>query len=113
MADSKLVSMKVTKAEREAEREKYTTPINEDAPSYPWGLQLNLGNAELEKLGVDLPDVDGEVVILARAKVTSRSSNQTISGKNESATLQITDLCLEDAPKGRKSTEDVLYESEG
>jgi hypothetical protein len=92
---AKLVSMKMSKKEREGE----SYPTKVDAPAYPWGLQLNLGNEEIEKLGSgNVPmDVGEEITIIAKAKVTSASMNASEGGKQRhSVTLQITDLCLEE-----------------
>src|SRR5688572_2836684 len=106
MAD-KLVSMKVDKAARE---KKYAEPtVAADSPEYPWGLQLNLGDEELEKLGVeDLPGTDVAVKVYAVATVTRISVDESDGAKRRSMTLQITDLCLEPVKK-KKSDLEILF----
>lgn len=70
---------------------------------YPWGLRLDLGNDELDKLGIKISgyDVDSVVNITAKALITSISSSQSLdSGSKKSSNnrieLQITDLAIED-----------------
>ena len=105
----KLVSMKIDKKAREKMAEPST--LLSDAPIYPYGLQLRLDEEALDKLGEDhLPEVGGTVMVLAKAKVTSVSSNESDSGKRRNVELQITDLCLEAAANDtKKSDADVLY----
>lgn len=108
---SKLVSMKIDKKARE---ERYAeTAVASEGPAYPWGLQLNLDNEALEKLGIDLPEVGKTMMIIARVDITAASSSESIEGgktrQNRSASLQITDLCLEaDAGEGGSAAE-TLY----
>jgi hypothetical protein len=107
---TKLKSMKIDPKARE---EKYEASAVVDRPMYPWGLQLNLDNETLEKLDVELPKVGKSMMIYARVDVTSVSENEhSLDGKtttNRSASLQITDLCLEaDAGEGSAVT-DRLY----
>ncbi len=104
---AKLVSMKIDRAAQEA---KYSEKsVAADAPAYPWGLTLNLDEDALEKLGIDLPDVDTKVMVIAKARVTSVSANQSTGGeKRRSLSLQIEELCLE--PGGTtKKAEAMLY----
>ncbi len=93
---SKLVSMKITKAEREKRSEPST--LASDQPVYPWGLSLSLDQEALEKLGVEASDyeVDQELTLIATVRVTSVSSNQSSEGKRGSCSLQVTEMCLED-----------------
>lgn len=106
---AKLVSMKIdAKA-----REKMTEPasVAADRPLYPWGLSITLDNDALEKLGIDVSglEVGGSKMLLANVEVTSLSSNESKDGgTNQSASLQITDCCLEELPKGKSATK-ALY----
>lgn len=103
---SKLVSMKISKAEMEKRMEPST--IATERPMYPWGLGLNLDNDTLEKLGVDdLPKVGEVYTVVAQVSVSSVSSNESEGGKNRSVSLQITDMCLEDGKA--KNVADKLY----
>lgn len=91
----KLVNMKISKAEQEKRSEPST--IATERPMYPWGLNLNLDNDTLEKLGIDgLPKVGESYAIIATASVSSVSSSESEGGAHRSLSLQITDLCLED-----------------
>lgn len=105
----KLVSMKMTKAERE---EKYSgKAIDADAPSYPYGLTVRLDNDALDRLKLKkLPEVGKSYMLIARCDVTSVSSNESEHGKNENLELQITDLAL-DLDKGDNAdAADKLYD---
>lgn len=105
MAD-KLVSMKMTKSER-AEKNTVSSDAP-DRPIYPYGLEVRLDTDALEKLDLDeLPEVGGEMTLLAKVKVTGASSSDTEYGKSRSVSLQITDLCLED---GNKDLATKLYD---
>jgi hypothetical protein len=68
-----------------------------DAPKYPWGLEINLNDDSLDKLGVKtLPAVGTEVTIVAKATVSSTSERATEeSGACASMSLQITDLQID------------------
>lgn len=91
----KLVSMKMTKAEiKERNAPMADAP---DSPRYPYGLTIRLDNDSLDKLGEDtLPAVGESVMVLAKATVSSMSSNESADGgAYRSLELQITDLCLE------------------
>lgn len=91
----KMVSMKMDPKERE---EKYTESAIADRPLYPYGLQVNLDEEAIDKLGIALPEVGKDLALMARVNVTAVSSSEnTYGGKTEkrrSVSLQITDLCL-------------------
>lgn len=104
----KLVSMKMSRSERE---EKYKpSEVSMDAPVYPYGLEVRLDNDALEKLGIELPEVGTEMLLIAKVKVTGASSNESENGKNRSVSLQITDMCLEDDAKAAKDYATKLYD---
>lgn len=93
---AKLVSMKMSKTDLAKRAEPST--IATDAPMYPWGLSVNLDDDSLEKLEIDVGDmkVGDYKVLIAKVEVTSLSSNESKGGGNQSATLQIMEMCLED-----------------
>jgi hypothetical protein len=107
---AKLVSMKMSKSERE---EQSKPMMLGDAPIYPYGLQLRLDEEALDKLGeTTLPAVGESVMVYAKAKVVSVSSNEsTDGGKRRNVELQITDLCLED-PADDSAKSAALYGKE-
>lgn len=107
----KLTNMKLDKSDRE-ETKAADMPI--DAPVYPWGLQVRLDEKAIDKLGIaKLPKVDGELMLVARVRVTGVQSNEHSTGgekthKHKSIELQITDLALDDVP-AEKSEAQTLY----
>ena len=106
MAD-KLVSMKITAAERK-KNEPSTSPVEQDQPQYPYGLQLDLEHEALKKLGVALPKVGKDFTLIANVTVTRVSSYESVGqDARGSVGLQITDMCLE-AP-GTTDAADALY----
>lgn len=108
----KLKNMKLEKSDREETKAVEAGPI--DTPAYPWGLQVRLDEKSLDKLGLDtLPKVDGELMLIAKVRVVSVSSNEhATSGdkkthKHKSVELQITDLALEDVPSGKDAATEL------
>jgi hypothetical protein len=66
-------------------------------PDFPWGLNLNLGDAELKKVNItELPQIGDEYTIVAIAKVTRVSANASEDDSNRSVEFQITDMALEE-----------------
>lgn len=102
----KLVDMKLDKKTRDT----LATPSDPgDGPAYPWGLSVTLDEEALDKLGLKLPKVGKTFLLCALVDVTSVSSNeQQDQEPRSSVTLQITDLSLEDPPKGADPA-DTLY----
>lgn len=93
-ADMKIVSMERTAAEKRSAQKRMEAVSADVGPDYPWGLCLNLGAEELDKLGIsDLPAVGDEFHIYAVAKVTSVHQSQSSDGDDcRGVTLQITDM---------------------
>lgn len=80
MAKSKLTDMRITKAERDKRKEKYSPSIagSYDGPEYPYGLTLRLENDALDKLDLDdLPPVGKSVQLVCVCEVTSVSQSST------------------------------------
>ncbi len=68
-----------------------------EMPIYPYGLCISLTHDELEKLDLDADCEIGDMVhLMAMAKVTSVSKNETTDGETCRIELQITDLSVED-----------------
>lgn len=75
-----------------------------DAPKYPWGLSICMGDEALAKLGIGLMPVGTEIMLVARATVTGTSSRQRQSGDNsQDMDVQITAMDLSPAQQ-----EDVM-----
>lgn len=98
-----MVSMERTPEEKAADREasEYPPPISA-MPDVPPGLCICLTETELEKLGFDIEDVGAEcrvgdvIHLVAFARVTSISTNDTGGGTRGRLELAITDLEIED-----------------
>lgn len=86
MHKHKLVDMKVTKAERDKNAEKYKAIGPMDVgEEYPYELRLRLGDRELEKLGIDkLPATKRKVRVMAEGVVTSTNESATSRKGDES-----------------------------
>lgn len=109
-----LKSMKFSEAELKKRTEPAESLVS-DRPVYPYGLNVRLDEDTLDKLGIDtLPKVDGDLMLWARVKVVSVSSNEHTSNdskgkhKHRMVELQITDMALDEAPK-EKDAADELY----
>jgi hypothetical protein len=85
-----LVNMKMSKEEAKEQ----SSPSTTDTPRYPYGLEINLDDDAIEKLGIgDGIEVGDEVTITAKAKVTRKSGYETLVGDSENSIgLQITDM---------------------
>lgn len=105
-----LKSMKMTKADREDQYPKASASVDE--PSYPYGLTLHLDDAVIKKLGLgDMPDAGDNIVVLAKATVSSVSENeQAGGGKRRSMSIQITDLGIGAESDAKKASEKLYGE---
>jgi hypothetical protein len=65
------------------------------APSFPWGLRLHLDETELDKLGISLPNVGEEFVVVGIGTVTSVSQNQSEDGTRKHVEVQLEKLAFE------------------
>ena len=81
-------------------REKKSTdqPVGYYKPAYPWGLDINLEDESLKKLGMDISDmkVGQKISIMAEAKVTNIS--QTVNEKGEDHRAIGLQICRMDKP---------------
>lgn len=115
---TKLVDLKITKAERKEREERYKKPMPFDGgDAYPYESRLSLNDDMLEKLGIDtLPRTGKKVKIVAECVVTATSENQTTGGyggkdnKNRSLTLQIRKLALDIDNDGAKEAIDAALD---
>ena len=90
---TKLVDMKRTKADKEAEKERWSEPYAGD--DYGYGLSITLDDSMVKKLGVGDLDAGQKVTICGECEITA-DRVETISGKKtRSITLQIQKLGLE------------------
>lgn len=110
---AKLVSMKIDRKAREKMMDAPT--LATEGPQYPWGLSLSLEQESLKKLGLSVGELEvgQEVSVIAKARVVSLSSNQSEGNdKNESASLQLTDVCVELEGADAAKALNALYEGD-
>lgn len=102
-----LVNMKRTKKDKGVITDSPVSP-NEDA--YPYGLEVNLEDESLKKLGLSsLPEAGETMTMLAQVKVSRASATDTANGgKRKSLSLQITDMALK-AKEKKKDMGKQLY----
>lgn len=91
--DMKIVSMERTETEKKA-AEKRMEAMPSAGPDYPWGLCINLGKDELDKLGIkELPEVGDEYHVYAVCGVTRVSQSASAGGEDSKGIeLQITEM---------------------
>lgn len=94
---AKMVSMKL---KGDASREQKGVPMESIKPDYPWGLCINLGAEELDKLGMTkLPEVGTEMELGIKVTVTrvaqSASTSSRGTDEHREVGLQITDIEIE------------------
>lgn len=99
----KMTDMKRTKKERK-EANKCVPYEGED---YAYGLQVRLGEEEIDKLGLSMPTTGDKFILTAVAKVSSTSTNERGGETRKSIEFQITKLAVE---KQSKSALEALNE---
>lgn len=98
----KTVSMKLSAADKKASMD--GPVINGDGADYPYGLQLRLDTAQLDKLGLKGIMVGDECVIEAKGVVTMYREEATSGSKPEcTAEIQITDLGVAESGEQKRS----------
>lgn len=108
MAEPKLVSMKLSKADQKEEM----SPISATTPQFPYGLCLRLDGDELDKLGITaLPSVGDEFRINASGCVTSVAELNRADAESRNVEIQITMLGLEN--EGQPDGDESIAEEEG
>lgn len=109
--------MKMMDMKRKAEGHDYDMPSACEVGSeakYPYGLKLNLGNQEIEKLGIDVSgmSVGDEVAIIAKATITDVSEREELmEGKPiiyRECSLQIKEMALKPEMKEYGDIKSVL-----
>jgi hypothetical protein len=99
-----LVDMKRSKPKKETGKE---MPVTTGYDRYPWGLQFHLDTEELDKLGINIKnlEIDQQVTVNAQACVTSISMSESAGDRKErkSVSLQIEKLELVGLKKSKYS----------
>jgi hypothetical protein len=102
------------KAMKGGEYDMVSCPTMGNEDEYPYGLEIRLGNEEIEKLGIDVygVSVGDEVALMAKATVKEvneremMKDGETMTDKN--CTFQITELAIHQEPEKGNSVKDVL-----
>ena len=90
-----LKDMALSKAEAKDVLTEYSTPTIGDAPKYPYGLNLDLNDDVMKKLGMTtLPGVGSEMTLTATVKVIRVSAYEEQDGAEQCMGLQITAMDL-------------------
>ena len=71
--------------------------ITENAPRYPYGLEINLNKEVLQKLGEKAEDftVGKEIYLLAKATVTGIRVSDSVGSSSKNVDLQVTAMKLQ------------------
>jgi hypothetical protein len=107
--------MPMINMQKPAEREEMPGEIEYDEPRYPYGLCINLGKDELEKLGITaLPKVGTEMMIMAKAYVKMTRAYETQGeGQDMGIELQITDMEIQGNQQQRNAEASTMLYGAG
>lgn len=96
-----LVDMKLTKAEKKANKVEVEPTTAGKGPEYPWGLTIRLEADSLRKLGVDIRKLRPrqKLSLSAEVEVERLSVSSDKDSSRREMTLQITKMDLPGAPK--------------
>jgi len=95
---SDMVSMKKTKKEKSKGGTEAAISMDEQ-DDFPWGLRLDLGKEEIEKLGISMPAVGSEVTFTAKAKVIGVRESADEKNIDKNIEYQITDIAFDSSGK--------------
>lgn len=107
-------SMKLPKLSKKEMGEKITASYPGDREEYPYGLRLNLNEDQIKKLeGLFDADVEGEIMIHAKAKIIDKRSHDMKGGKTErNIELQIMDMaCKPMMEEGDEESDNAWYDN--
>jgi hypothetical protein len=86
----RLREMALTQAEKQHEE-----MVQPHVPSYPYGLRLSLGEEELKKLGIDMPNLDDTFLVIGVGKVKEVSEREYDDHTHKHVEIQLEKLTLE------------------
>lgn len=102
----KLVDMLETPEEMKAEGEAIgPMPTEAPKPHYPWGLQIELNDKGLKKLGMPMPKIGEEVYGCFVARVTRLNESADENSQYRCVVLQIVQLAVGDEKDAEKGVE--------
>lgn len=108
-----LHDMSRTKAEQ---KEHTTGPSLPEGEDYPYGLNINLEQESLKKLGLDADDfnIDSKVEIVCSGEINSIHESSSKENNHSSVSIQITKMALLVKPNENKITlKDVMSAVKG
>jgi hypothetical protein len=79
-----LTSMKMSKKEAKGE-----FAMEANSNRFPHGLSINLDNDTMKKLGMEMPDVGEQMIIVGVGPVTHASEHRRQNGVQRSVTIQL------------------------
>lgn len=96
-----LIDLKLTKKQA---KKKHSIGMEPAGPEYSYGLEMSLGNEELDKLGLNVKalEVGGEVAVQAEARITRISMNEDYSDNRKSVSLRLEKMAVAPVKKGNK-----------
>lgn len=104
----KMADMKMSKAQQ-----KETMPQAADSPQYPYGLQIRLDNASLDKLGMTkLPKVGTKVMVHGMGVITSVSQHESKNNDSRNVEIQLHELAVDRAEPMSKEERNELSREE-
>lgn len=118
MSFGKMVDMALTPKEQGKDSPAVAYPMSAESgqPVYPWGLCITLNDEQIEKLGLELPEVGDLLDARVMMKATSVSQNETTSGKCCRVECQIIMMAVEDEdeeemPAARRKIRPLTYKT--
>lgn len=84
---SHLTDMKLPKRKKNSHAE--VACDSPDEPRYPYGLEINLDNDALDRLGLELPEAGERFIVLGVGPVTQVRQSDNKRGKDRSLTIQL------------------------
>lgn len=109
-----LADMSRTKEEKAAEKAKYAevpTISEPEVPEYPYGLEIQLEEESLEKLGLECDDfsINSKVEMVCNGEVIRLHESADKRSSNASVSIQITGMAMRVIPNEKKATlKDVM-----
>lgn len=100
--------MAYTQAELTEKAQEYKGDNIGNMPKYPWGLELRLGDEVIKKLGTQLPDVGGKVLLMAEAVVTGKNARQEADGDTK-ASVELQIVAMQVGPEAPKEQSEVMF----
>lgn len=86
-----------------------STSDQAEGPKYPYGLELRLDTEGIKKLGLEGCNVGDTCAVVAKGKVTAKSSNDREGGEPTlSLEIQLTDMDVSTQGEQEVSTQDYL-----